>query len=63
MGLLVGLYQPQAGCVSLLAVRYQPLGVVKLFGKKKGSGESIWDIKKQIGELSTEFHMKYVSLL
>eukprot|EP00928_Gymnodinium_smaydae_P076139 TRINITY_DN59126_c0_g1_i1.p1 TRINITY_DN59126_c0_g1~~TRINITY_DN59126_c0_g1_i1.p1 ORF type:complete len:633 (+),score=65.85 TRINITY_DN59126_c0_g1_i1:75-1973(+) len=33
---------------------------VRLFGRKKGSGESIWEIKQQLGVLSTEFHMKYV---
>lgn len=27
-----------------------------LFGKKRGSGESIWDIKKHIGLISPEFH-------
>ena len=27
-----------------------------LFGNKRGSGESIWDIKKQIGLISPEFH-------
>ena len=30
-----------------------------LFGKKKGSGESIWDIKRQLGLLSTSLHMAY----
>jgi len=30
-----------------------------LFGKKKGSGESIWDIKRQLGSLSTSLHMAY----
>lgn len=33
---------------------------VWLFGKKKGSGMSIWEIKRQLGVLSTEFHMTYV---
>jgi molybdate transport system ATP-binding protein len=33
---------------------------VHLFGRKKGSGESIWDIKSQLGVLSTEFHMAYI---
>lgn len=33
---------------------------VHLFGRKKGSGESVWDIKKQLGVLSTEFHMQYI---
>ena len=30
-----------------------------LFGRKKGTGESIWDIKRSIGVLSTAFHMDY----
>merc|ERR1719190_93429 len=33
---------------------------ISLFGRKKGSGESIWDIKRQLGLISTEFHMEYV---
>lgn len=33
---------------------------VHLFGRKKGSGESIWEIKAQLGVLSTEFHMQYI---
>jgi molybdate transport system ATP-binding protein len=28
-----------------------------LFDKKKGSGESIWDIKKKIGHVSPELHL------
>jgi len=30
-----------------------------LFGKPKGSGESLWDIRKKIGYISTELHMDY----
>lgn len=30
-----------------------------IFGKKKGSGESIWDIKKHIGFISSDFHRNY----
>lgn len=30
-----------------------------LFGHKRGSGESIWEIKKQIGYLSAEFQIGY----
>lgn len=30
-----------------------------LFGRKRGSGESIWDIKRQMGLISTEFHCEY----
>ncbi|CAK0838853.1 unnamed protein product, partial [Prorocentrum cordatum] len=33
---------------------------VWLFGRRKGSGESIWEIKQQLGLLSTEFHMAYL---
>ena len=33
---------------------------VYLFGRRKGSGASIWDIRKQLGILSTATHMDYV---
>ena len=29
-----------------------------LFGRKKGSGESVWDIRAQLGLVSTEMHME-----
>lgn len=32
---------------------------VRLFGSKRGSGESIWDIKKHIGYVSPEMHRSY----
>ncbi len=32
---------------------------VKLFGQQKGSGESVWDIKKRIGIISTAFQRNY----
>ncbi len=32
---------------------------VHLFGIKRGSGESIWDIKKHIGYVSPSFHLDY----
>lgn len=32
---------------------------VKLFGKKRGSGETIWDIKKQLGIVSYRLHVEY----
>eukprot|EP01051_Picozoa_sp_SAG22_P013242 SAG22_NODE_1460_length_4373_cov_4.000702_2_plen_509_part_00 len=32
---------------------------VWLFGRKKGSGASIWEIKQQLGVISTKFHMEY----
>ncbi len=32
---------------------------ISLFGRKRGSGESIWDIKKQIGYVSPEMHRSY----
>ena len=32
---------------------------ISLFGKKRGSGESIWDIKKRIGYVSPEMHRSY----
>ena len=32
---------------------------ISLFSRKRGSGESIWDIKKQIGYVSPEMHRGY----
>lgn len=32
---------------------------IALFGHQRGSGESIWDIKKQIGYVSPEMHRSY----
>ena len=32
---------------------------ISLFGRKRGSGESIWDIKKNIGYVSPEMHRAY----
>ena len=32
---------------------------IYLFGKKRGSGESIWDIKEKIGVISPELHWYY----
>ena len=32
---------------------------ISLFGKKRGSGESIWDIKRHIGYVSPEMHRSY----
>jgi molybdate transport system ATP-binding protein len=33
--------------------------VVKLFGRARGSGETIWDVKKRIGFVSPEFHLYF----
>lgn len=33
---------------------------IYLFDKKRGSGESIWDIKKRIGYVSPEMHLYYM---
>jgi molybdate transport system ATP-binding protein len=33
---------------------------IRLFGRKRGSGESIWDIKKNIGYVSPEMHHYYL---
>ncbi len=33
---------------------------ITLFGHKRGSGESIWDIKKHIGYISPEMHRAYL---
>jgi len=32
---------------------------VRLFGKKRGTGETIWDIKKQLGIVSYRLHVEY----
>lgn len=32
---------------------------ISLFGRRRGTGESIWEIKKQIGYLSAEFQIGY----
>lgn len=32
---------------------------IYLFGKRRGSGESIWDIKRRIGLISSEFQLRY----
>ena len=32
---------------------------VKLFGKRRGSGETIWDIKKNLGIVSYRLHVEY----
>ena len=32
---------------------------VRLFGQQRGSGETIWDIKKNIGYVSSQLHMDY----
>lgn len=32
---------------------------IRLFGRKRGSGESIWDIKRRIGYVSPEMHRAY----
>ena len=32
---------------------------ILLFGQKKGSGESIWDIKQKIGWISSDLRSKY----
>ncbi len=32
---------------------------INLFGKRRGSGESIWDIKERIGMMSAEFQIRY----
>ena len=32
---------------------------IYLFGRRRGSGESIWDIKQRIGMVSSEFHLRY----
>lgn len=36
---------------------------ISLFGRKRGSGESIWEIKKHIGYVSPEIHRAYLKNL
>ena len=36
---------------------------IRLFGRKRGTGESIWDIKKHIGYVSPEMHRAYMKNL
>lgn len=36
---------------------------IRLFGRKRGSGESVWDIKKHIGYVSPEMHRAYLKNL
>ena len=36
---------------------------ISLFGKKRGTGESIWEIKKHIGYVSPEMHQAYLKNL
>lgn len=33
--------------------------VVKLFGQRRGTGESIWDVKRRIGLVSPELHLYF----
>ena len=33
---------------------------VRLFGKQRGSGETVWEIKSRFGLVSNELHNKYV---
>lgn len=36
---------------------------IRLFGRKRGTGESIWEIKKHIGYVSPEMHRAYLKNL
>jgi molybdate transport system ATP-binding protein len=36
---------------------------VRLFGRRRGSGESIWDVKRSVGLVSSELHMYYAEPL
>lgn len=32
---------------------------IYIFGRRRGSGESIWDLKKRIGKISPELHLRF----
>jgi molybdate transport system ATP-binding protein len=32
---------------------------VRLFGRQRGSGETVWDVKRNVGLLSPEFHLYF----
>ena len=36
---------------------------VRLFGRRRGSGETIWDVKRNVGLLSPEFHLYFTEPL
>jgi molybdate transport system ATP-binding protein len=36
---------------------------IRLFGRRRGSGESIWDVKSRVGLLSPEFHLYFTEPL
>jgi molybdate transport system ATP-binding protein len=36
---------------------------VRLFGRRRGSGETIWDVKRNVGLLSPEFHLYFAEPL
>jgi molybdate transport system ATP-binding protein len=36
---------------------------IELFGRQRGSGESIWDIKRRIGWMAPELHRHYPALM
>lgn len=35
---------------------------IRLFGKKKGAGVSIWEVKEKLGVVSSKLHMSYLDL-
>ena len=65
-GALYGLIGPNgAGKSTLLSLIYADnpqsyANTLYLFDRKRGSGESIWDIKKRIGYVSPEIHLFYM---
>lgn len=36
---------------------------VRLFGRRRGSGETVWDVKRNVGLLSPEFHLYFAAPL
>src|SRR5207302_10925112 len=36
---------------------------IRLFGRRRGSGETIWDVKRNVGLVSPEFHLYFTEPL
>jgi ABC-type molybdenum transport system ATPase subunit/photorepair protein PhrA len=51
---------PARSCVDLITGEHKLSYAqeISLFGRRRGSGESIWDVRRRLGALSTKFHMQ-----